>query len=142
MVAEATGMCVVPFSSQLSYANSGAVVGQGSTLESIESSDKTQELQDYITAVETGSAETQVLQKLALFCLESPVMEPPSPPPSPGLDIPTSPSPFLSGSRSLPSLNGNLWDVNKSFDRLFNALIQFLDPTKVRTPLEKLGTSS
>lgn len=131
MVAEATSMYDLPFPLQLSFVYVAVVVGQATTLKFAEASDTAQELQDYIAAVVNGNPETQVLQKLALLCSENPVTEPPSPPPSPGLDLPTSPSPFIPTSRSLPSLSGNLWDANKNIDRLFNALIQFLDPTKV-----------
>jgi CLIP-associating protein 1/2 len=100
-------------------------------MKSEEASDKVHELQGYIAAVVNGDPGTQVLQKIVLLCMENLVTEPPSPPPSPGLELPTSPSPFTPPSRSLPSLHGNLWGVNKNFDRLFNALMQFLDPAKV-----------
>jgi hypothetical protein len=131
MVAEATSMCVLPSHLLLSLTNIKAVVGQATIMKSEEASDKVHELQDYIDAVVNGDPGTQVLQKLALLCMENPVTEPPSPPPSPGLELPTSPSPFTPPSGSLPSLHGNLWGINKNFDRLFNALMQFLDHAKV-----------
>jgi CLIP-associating protein 1/2 len=131
MVVEATSLCVLPFSLNFSFAYITTVVGQTITLKTEEAYDKVQELQGYIADVVNGDPGSQVLQKLALLCLENPVTESPSPPPSPGLDLPTSPSPFILSSRSLPSLHGNLWDASKNFDRLFNALMQFLDPTKV-----------
>ena len=130
MVAETTGMYVFPFPLQLNLTHVATVVGQASSLKAGEASGGVQELQGYIAAVASGDPGTQVLQKLALLCLENPITEPPSPPPSPGLGLPISPSPFISPSWPLPSLHGEMWDANKNFDRLFSALVEFLDPAK------------
>jgi CLIP-associating protein 1/2 len=105
------------------------VVGQATPLRTAEGSDRVQELQAHVAAVVNGDPGTKVLQKLALLCLENPVTEPPSPPLSPDLDLVASPSPF--NPQSLPSLHSEMWDANKNFDRLFRALMQFLDPAKV-----------
>jgi CLIP-associating protein 1/2 len=106
------------------------VIGHGTPLKATEPSDRVQALQGYITALENGDADIRVLQKLALLCSENPVAETPSPPLSPDFEYPNSPSPFLESSRSLMSLHSDIWDHNKNFERLFNALIQFLDPMK------------
>ena len=131
MVAEAPGMCVFSFYLNSILANAGPVVGRTTTLKTGETTDKVQDLQNYIAAVINGDPGIEVLQKLALVCLENPVTEPPSPPPSPSLNLPTSPSPFTPLSGSLQSLHDNIWGVDRNFDHLFNALMQFLDPAKV-----------
>lgn len=96
-----------------------------------EPSDKVQELQNHIDTLISGEPSVQILQKLALFCLENPSAGSSSPP-SPAIGHPGSPSPFTATSRSLPSLYSDIWDTNKNFERLFNALMQFLEPTRVR----------
>ena len=131
MVAEAPSMCVFRFRSKPILANIEPVVGQTTSLKTREATDEVQDLQDYVAAVANGDPGIEVLQKLALMCSENPVADPPSPPPSPGLNLPTSPSPLVPPSGSLSSLHGSLWGVNRNFDHLFNALMQFLDPTKV-----------
>jgi hypothetical protein len=107
------------------------VVAQGTPLKAIEPTDRVQELQGYMSALAQGDPGINVLQKLALLCLENPVTESPSPPPSPGYGLPSSPSPFVMPSHSLPSLHADMWGKDKNFERLFNALIQFLEPSKV-----------
>ena len=102
------------------------VVERGTPLKAVEPADRIHELNSYIAALEEGDASIRVLQKLALLCVENPVVEPSSPPSSP---YPTSPSPFHSSARSVPSLHGDIWAKDKNFHRLFNALIKFLSPT-------------
>lgn len=91
--------------------------------------DSVRELQGYISALEEGSADVLVLKKLAGLCMQHRVDEPMSPL-SPAFSVPVSPSPAFGSSRSLPSLKSELWTVHKNFDRLFNALIKFLDPQR------------
>lgn len=112
-----------------------ALVAQGTPLRATQPADKAKELQGYITALAQGDSSIHVLQKLALFSMENPASESLSPPLSPGVGLPNSPSPF-SHSQSLPSLNGDLWDANKNFERLFNALLQFLELTKSEEEIE------
>lgn len=81
-----------------------------------------QTLQTYITALEQGSADVPVLKSLAHLCAQNPVHEPLSPV-SPAFSVP--PSPSLSPSRA------EFWTQDRLFDRLFNALVQFLDFRKV-----------
>ncbi|KAG6911650.1 hypothetical protein DXG01_007900 [Tephrocybe rancida] len=111
------------------------VVSQGMLLPETESTDKVGELQGYIIELASGKIDIHGLQKLALFSIENSASNSDSPPLSPGIDGLNSPSPFYT-SRSLPSLHTNLWEVNKTFERLFNALIQFLDPAKPEEELE------
>lgn len=107
------------------------MVAQGTPLKAMDSSNRVQELQGYITSLADGAPGIQVLKKLVLLCLENPAAESSSPPPSPVFGLPSSPSPLVTSSRTLPSLHADIWDANKNFERLFNALIQFLEPTRV-----------
>ncbi|KAF8076175.1 clasp N terminal-domain-containing protein [Lyophyllum atratum] len=113
-----------------------ALVAQGTPIRAIHPADKITELQGYIAALVEGEAGVQVLQKLALFSMENPVSESGSPPQSPGTGLPSSPSPFLNPSHSIPSLHADIWNANKNFERLFNALLQFLEPTKSEEEIE------
>lgn len=105
------------------------MVERGTPLKAIEPSDRVQELRGYITALEQGEVSVRTLQKLALLCIENPVPEPTSPSLSHG--YPSSPSPFSTASRSVPSLHDDMWSKDKNFERMFNGLIKFLDPSLV-----------
>ncbi|KAF9468966.1 clasp N terminal-domain-containing protein [Collybia nuda] len=113
-----------------------SLIAQGVSIKAADLTSRIQELQGYIAAVIQGSPGINVLQKLALLCLENPVTESPSPPPSPGYGLPNSPSPFAMPSRSLPSLHADMWDKDKNFERLFNALVGFLEPSKTEEEIE------
>lgn len=95
-----------------------------------EPSDRREELNSYIAQLGKGSADTRVLKKLAILCRLSPVNEPLSPI-SPALSDPSSQSPVFGSSRTLPLLKSDLWTQGKLFDRVFDALVKFLDPGKV-----------
>ncbi|KAF8897283.1 clasp N terminal-domain-containing protein [Infundibulicybe gibba] len=99
------------------------------TSKALEPSDCVEELQKCLVAFQRDEVDVNVLQKLALLCIENPVAANDSPPPSPGYD-PSSPSPFITGSRSLPSVQSKMWDKDKSFERLFNGLILFMDHSR------------
>jgi CLIP-associating protein 1/2 len=105
------------------------VVEHGTPLKGVEPADRVRELQGFITALEKQSVSIRVLQKLALLCLENPTIDPASPSLS-NFSIPASPSPF--NTRAIPSLHSDMWIADKNFERLFNALIKFLDPSRVR----------
>ena len=91
-----------------------------------------QELNDYIATLESGQTDIRVLQKLALLCSSNSIPPEMASPLSPGLGLPSTISPFLGISRSLPPLIPDIWTKDKSFERLFNALIKFLEPSTVR----------
>ncbi|CAL1702266.1 unnamed protein product [Somion occarium] len=97
-------------------------------------SDYRQELNGWIAKLEQGSADTSILKKLALLCRQNPVNEPMSPI-SPALSDPSSPS-HQGVSFAMPSLKSDFWNQEKNFDRFFNSLIQFLDPTRSPEVLE------
>lgn len=96
-----------------------------------ETSECIEELKEHISALEQGSMDVRALQKLALLCRENPVRESVSPT-SPAHAAPLSPSPLFGTLHSLPSvLRADIWTQDKNFDRLFGALIKFLDPGRV-----------
>ncbi|KAG5646405.1 hypothetical protein DXG03_003455 [Asterophora parasitica] len=112
-----------------------ALAAQGTPLRATQPAEKIKELQGYIAALVDGELGIQMLQKLALFSIENPVADSTSDPPSPG-EFPGSPSPLMGASKSLTSLHADLWEADKNFERLFNALIQFLEPSKTEEELE------
>lgn len=108
---------------------------QAAPLRSPGSPERVQELEGHIKALERGDANTAALPSLALICMENPVAELSSPPPSPGGADPSSPSPFVV-SDSMPSLHSDMWEKNKTFERLFCALMLYLDPSRIEKELE------
>ncbi|KAG7097228.1 hypothetical protein E1B28_004599 [Marasmius oreades] len=80
--------------------------------------------QTCIKNLEEGEADVDLLQQLVHFCLDNPDIDAVSPI-SPGVGLPTSPSPFDS-SHSMMSLHPGLWEKNRNFDRLFDALYKYL----------------
>ncbi|KAJ7638613.1 clasp N terminal-domain-containing protein [Roridomyces roridus] len=110
------------------------LVAQGTPLKA--DADRTQELQSYIEMLENSDVDVAVLKKLALLSVENPAVDSVSSPLSPDFGYPASPSPFMNPSRSLPSLHADMWGKNKNFDRLFNALLAFLQPTQSEEVLE------
>ncbi|KAK7061538.1 clasp N terminal-domain-containing protein [Favolaschia claudopus] len=112
------------------------LVAKGTPLKAISDVDRVRELQNYITTLEKGDADVSVLQKLALLSIENPVTETASSPLGSDFNHPASPSPFVNPSRSLPSLHTDMWGQDKSFDRLFNALLSFLQSDKSEEEIE------
>lgn len=113
-----------------------STLGHATPLKATAADDRVQELNDYITALESDETDIRVLQKLALLCSSNPIPSEPTSPLSPGLGLPSTVSPFLSTSRCLPSLIPDIWMKDKSFERLFNALIKFLEPSRDAEQLE------
>lgn len=101
------------------------MIAQGIPLNSEQSID---ELRGYISILEFGAGDVDVLQKLAMFCKGNPIVETSSPT-SP--NFPSSPSPFIVTSVSASALHSDMWEKDKNFERLFNALVHFLEPSKV-----------
>lgn len=89
------------------------------------------ELQKLIAVLEGGEPTLAILQQLASICAATKVLDT-SPPLSPMLDGPVSPSPF-NVSQSMPSLHPDIWEKDKTFNKLFQALAQYLHDTKVLT---------
>ncbi|KAJ7179334.1 clasp N terminal-domain-containing protein [Mycena filopes] len=112
------------------------LVAQGTPLKAMDDGDRVQELQSYISMLENDDVDVRVLQKLALLSIENPITETASSPLSPEFGYPASPSPFINPSRSLPSLHSDMWGKNKNFERLFDALVLFLQPVKSEEEIE------
>jgi len=89
-------------------------------------------LEGYIDGLISGAANALVLQQIALLCIRNPVTE--ASPPSPGTD-PLSPSPFTS-SQSQYSLQSDMWESHKAFERLFNGLVKYLEETRTDEEVE------
>jgi CLIP-associating protein 1/2 len=92
------------------------------------------EIKALVEALERGELSKDILQKAALACIENPVAPDPSSPMSLVMgEEPTSPSPFAV--KALPSqqqqLHSDLWERERLFDRLFEALLTVLEPSKV-----------
>jgi CLIP-associating protein 1/2 len=113
-----------------------STLGHATPLKATAAEDRVQELNDYITALESDQTDIRVLQKLALLCSNNPIPSATTSPLSPGLGLPSTVSPFLGISRSLPPLIPDIWTKEKSFERLFNALIKFLNPSRDAEQLE------
>ncbi|KAH7887935.1 clasp N terminal-domain-containing protein [Phlebopus sp. FC_14] len=111
-------------------------VDHGTPLKGVQVEDRLQELHDFISALENGDANVRALQKLALLCSNNPIPNDTASPLSPGLGLPLSPSPFISTTRNLPPLIPDMWTKSKSFERLFDGLVKFLEPTKDSQLLE------
>ena len=103
------------------------VTNEEAALRAGEAADRQSELEEYIAALEQGPADVRVVKKLALFCREHPVNEPISPI-SPDFSVPLSPSPLFGNGRA----RSELWNRDKAFERLFSALLEYLDPARVR----------
>ncbi|KAJ7507542.1 clasp N terminal-domain-containing protein [Mycena galericulata] len=112
------------------------LVAQGTPLKAVDDVDRIQELQSYIGMLEKDDIDINVLQKVALLSIENPITDSVSSPLSPDFGYPASPSPFINPSRSLPSLHSDMWGKNKNFERLFNALLSFLQPAKSEEEIE------
>ena len=90
-----------------------------------------EELSQLIDVLESGEPDLAALEQLAFICMANKAADA-SPPLSPMFDGPASPSPF-NASQSVPSLHSDIWEKDKTFDRLFRALVQYLNAAKVIT---------
>ena len=107
-------------------------IERGTPLKGVEPVDRVEELHEFVTALEDGDADVRVLQKLVLVCSSNPIPADTASPLSPRLGLPLSPSPFIPTMRTLPPVVPDMWTKERSFDRLFDGLLRFLDPAKVR----------
>ncbi len=100
-----------------------------STIEELGVPSKLDEINSCISAFESGKCDIAQLKRIAMLCRRNPVAEPPLSPFE--FASPTSPSPFLTPANSVPSLQIEIWDKDKNFERLFNALMAFMSSDKV-----------
>ena len=99
-----------------------------SPLRKSDSAAKMSELNQYITELEQGSANVEILQKLALLCIDNPIDEPQSP-----ILAPVRPSSPTSASEKFRhTLVLNMWTKDKNFERMLAGLLKYLTDTKVR----------
>lgn len=93
--------------------------------------DRVQEFQQHISALEDGTADIEALQKLAQICNTNPIPPDSASPLSSELGLPSVTSPFIAVTRSLPPLIPDMWRKDKSFERLFDGLMKYLEPPMV-----------
>ena len=106
-------------------------ISQGTPLKAVEVEDRLQEFQEYVSVLEDGGADVGVLQKLTLICANNPIPAHSASPLSFGLGLSSTTSPFVAITRSLPPLIPDMWMKDKSFERLFDGLMRYLEPSKV-----------
>ena len=87
-----------------------------------------EELKRHISALSCGDADTTVLKRLVIICIENSAPASPSSPTA--SNHPTSPSPSMS-SHLLPSLHSDMWKTNRLFEQFLNALNTYLEPSRV-----------
>lgn len=92
--------------------------------------ERIEELKRHISALSCGDADTTVLKRLVIICIENSVEETTASSSSPSGHHPTTPSP-LTPSHLLPSLHSDVWETNKLFEQFFNALNTYLEPSRV-----------
>lgn len=98
---------------------------------------RVEELESLISQLESGQADVTTLKRLALICMENAVVDASSPSLSSGSN-PSSPTPFKPVHPSPHLLHQDIWEKNNTFTRFFMALINFLEPTKVRNMYVKI----
>ena len=114
------------------------MVNEDSAVRTAEASDRQEQLEGFIAALEhghgPGDCDVPVLRKLALFCRANPANEPLSPisPDFSAAGPLGPPSSFGGGARTLAGFRTDLWARGKAFERLFAALVLYLDPGRVR----------
>lgn len=107
------------------------VLGQRIALGITESSNAQTDLENYISVLEEGDPHLSTLQKLVFLCIENPAIDVLSPLSPDSLYL-MSPSPFTS-SGPVPTLHRDMWEKNRNFDKLFNAVGSYMVSTKVCT---------
>ncbi|TFK56070.1 hypothetical protein OE88DRAFT_1692958 [Heliocybe sulcata] len=90
--------------------------------------EKISELEGYISALQSGEWDVRTLQKLALLCTETPLADQAAD----GFMDPS--SPFVD--KTVAPGSSELWTQEKRFTRLFNALIEILNPEQSEDELE------
>jgi CLIP-associating protein 1/2 len=110
---------------------SRSVSAQASVVATTTHSERMEELKRHISALSCGGADTTVLKRLVIICVESTVEETLSSPSSPTTNNLPSPSPLIPY-RSVSSLHSDMWETNRLFEQFFNALNAYLEPSRVR----------
>lgn len=96
---------------------------------SVKSSTHTEDLENLISELVHGKGGIAVLKRLTIICKDNATIDPSSPSISSSSHT-SSPSP--SKPLDLPStLHLSIWEKNKTFDRLFDAILKYLNPSRV-----------
>ncbi|KAF9057392.1 clasp N terminal-domain-containing protein [Panaeolus papilionaceus] len=90
--------------------------------------DRLQELEQQISELGAEKGTVETLKRLALFCAENSVVDVTSPPLSPHDRQPGSPTPLSTS--SLVPLHTDVWEKSNIFDKIFKALITFIEASK------------
>ncbi|THH11551.1 hypothetical protein EW145_g600 [Phellinidium pouzarii] len=101
-----------------------SLVDKGSPLRGTDPAAQVMELKCLVSALEDGTADVSILKKLALLCLDNAVHDSISEM-STSFSYPSSPSPMVGKLAKLGS-KISIWDNEKIFDRMFDALMNFL----------------
>ncbi|TFK27085.1 hypothetical protein FA15DRAFT_666821 [Coprinopsis marcescibilis] len=97
--------------------------------------ERLEEVESLVESLENGEVSKELLQKIALVCVENGIAETASPVSSPGGKSPASPTPL--SAKPLPgSLHSDIWEKHRLFDRLWGALTKVLEPTRPEQELE------
>lgn len=133
MVAKAHGMSVVLFWTLSSFVSEAVKLVIDRTPArsfnpSYSQSDQSTDLNQWIKTLSSGSDSIPVLKKLITFSVQNSVIEPSSPA---GGQFPGSPTPNANKKVVEELPRANVWTHDKVFDRLFDALMAYLDPTRV-----------
>ena len=113
------------------------VIDKGSPFKGADDKHKLSELKRFISALEDGSADVTILKKLALLCRDTALHEDLSEM-NTVFSFPATPSP-LNLQFNGGSLKATIWDEEKLFDRMFDALMSFLTAQKVCSHLPGHG---
>ena len=92
--------------------------------------ERIEELKRHISALSCGDADTTVLKRLVIICIENSAEETLASPSSPSGNHPITPSPSTP-SHLVPSLHSDVWETNRLFEQFFNALNTYLEPSRV-----------
>ena len=104
------------------------VIDKGGSLKGADRDTQLNELLRCVSALEDGSADVAVLKKLALLCLDNPVHD--DAPNMNDSSFPITPSPTDNGFGTM-NVEDTIWNNEKIFDRLFDALMKYLSPSRV-----------
>ncbi|KAI5120906.1 hypothetical protein M0805_002886 [Coniferiporia weirii] len=111
-----------------------SLVDKGSPYRDTDHATQLSELKSFVTALENGTADTSVLKKLAMLCLDNSVPDDYSEM-STSFSFSGSPSPMAKKLAKL-NLRKTIWDEEKIFIRMFDALLGYLTVERSEEELE------
>lgn len=90
------------------------------------------QLKSYLDRLEIGDVDIDLLKKLATFCILNPAAAPLSP----------SSADFAAPRYPKSTSPAEVWEKDRSFERMFKALVDFLEPSKVSVLLWPVKNSA